>query len=288
MTVAENPVLEVYHLQVSLQDGQRILVKDISLSLTRGRVLGLIGESGCGKSLTCLSILGLLPANVRRTAGEIRIQGRAVHALPPSELRKLRGSSVAMILQNPMSCLDPVFTIRYHFQETLSSHGFDRSGTDRDEVLEALRSVGFPDPKTILDLYPFQMSGGMLQKVMIAVALLMGAPLLVADEPTTDLDVVAQANILTLMEAMRKRQNVGILLVTHDLSVIARLADDVAVMRQGEIVERGPVGDLFVNPRHPYSRALLQAHFSLYDRKGSLVGQEMKTGAERTRTCFSG
>jgi nickel transport system ATP-binding protein len=132
------------------------------------------------------------------------------------------------------------------------------------------------------------MSGGMLQRVMVAMALLMRAPLLIADEPTTDLDVVAQSNILALMEDMRKRENVGILLVTHDLSVIARLADDVAVMRQGEIVEHRSVRDLFVAPRHPYSRALLQAHFSLYDQEGSLRGQEMKSGAGRGRTFLSG
>jgi nickel transport system ATP-binding protein len=286
--MGENPILEVKDLQVVLKENQRVLVRDISLSVTRGKVLGLVGESGCGKSITCLSILGLLPVNVRRTAGEVRIQGKAVQALSPLVRRKLRGSSVAMILQNPMSCFDPVFTIRYHFRETMGSHGLNRSGADQDKAVEALRSVGFPDPGTILDLYPFQMSGGMLQRVMVAMALLMRAPLLIADEPTTDLDVVAQSNILTLMEDMRKRQNVGILLVTHDLSVIARLADDVAVMRQGEIVERSPVRDLFVAPRHPYSRALLQAHFSLYDQEGSLRGQEMKSGAGRGRTFLSG
>jgi nickel transport system ATP-binding protein len=286
--MGENPILEVKDLQVVLKENQRVLVRDISLSVTRGKVLGLVGESGCGKSITCLSILGLLPVNVRRTAGEVRIQGKAVQALSPLVRRKLRGSSVAMILQNPMSCFDPVFTIRYHFRETMGSHGLNRSGADQDKAVEALRSVGFPDPGTILDLYPFQMSGGMLQRVMVAMALLMRAPLLIADEPTTDLDVVAQSNILTLMEDMRKRQNVGILLVTHDLSVIARLADDVAVMRQGEIVERSPVRDLFVAPRHPYSRALLQAHFSLYDQEGSLRGQEMKSGTGRGRTFLSG
>jgi nickel transport system ATP-binding protein len=286
--MGENPILEVKDLQVVLKENQRVLVRDISLSVTRGKVLGLVGESGCGKSITCLSILGLLPVNVRRTAGEVRIQGKAVQALSPLARRKLRGSSVAMILQNPMSCFDPVFTIRYHFRETMGSHGLNRSGADQDKAVEALRSVGFPDPGTILDLYPFQMSGGMLQRVMVAMALLMRAPLLIADEPTTDLDVVAQSNILTLMEDMRKRQNVGILLVTHDLSVIARLADDVAVMRQGEIVERSPVRDLFVAPRHPYSRALLQAHFSLYDQEGSLRGQEMKSGTGRGRTFLSG
>jgi nickel transport system ATP-binding protein len=284
--MAERPILEVQHLQVALQGSQRHLVKDISLSVIPDRVLGLVGESGCGKSITCLSILGLLPANVRRTGGEIRIRGEAAHLLAPAELRKLRGRSVAMILQNPMSCFDPVFTIQYHFRETLGSHGFNRSGQGSRAVEESLRSVGFPDPKAILDLYPFQMSGGMLQRVMVAVALLMRAPLLIADEPTTDLDVVAQTNILNLIEAMKKRQNVGVLLVTHDLSVIARLADDVAVMRQGEIVERGPVRDLFVDPQHPYSRALLRAHFSLYDKEEE--GREIKNGAGWVPTLLSG
>ncbi len=242
------------------------LVENISFTLREKRITGLIGESGCGKSLTCLAIMGLLPGAIRQTGGEIRFQGQSLAHLPASHKRSVRGKKLAMILQNPMSCFDAVFTIRHHFQETIASH---EKLTDNpiQRIRDALAEVGFDKPDEILNLYPFQMSGGMLQRVMVAIALLMRVPLLIADEPTTDLDVVSQSNILNLLKKICDSHGMTILLVTHDLGVIARLAHDVAVMRQGKIVDYGSVGDLFQKDRHPYTRALTEAHFSLYDQR---------------------
>jgi nickel transport system ATP-binding protein len=263
--MAADPVLRVTDLEIAAfgPEGPVPLVRGVSLSVPANRVVGLIGESGCGKSLTCLGILGLLSGNLRRTRGEIYLRGTPVHTLAPEAMRRHRGRSVAMILQNPMSCFDAVHTIGQHFRETVASHGLQTNGEFRDQAESALHEVGFDETDAILDLYPFQMSGGMLQRVMIALALLLEPPLLIADEPTTDLDTVSQATILDLLLSLRERRGLGVLLVTHDLSVIARLADEVAVMREGAIIERGPVTAIFAAPRHSYTASLLRAHHRL-------------------------
>lgn len=170
-----------------------------------------------------------------------------------------------MVLQNPMSCFDPVFTVGQHIGETLAAHGM-RYKDVRGRVRSTLADLGFERPDQILSAYPFQLSGGMLQRIMVSLALLLEAELLIADEPTTDLDVIVQARILDLIDRLRREKNVGVLLVTHDLSVIARLADQVSVMQHGRIVESGAVADIFSAPGQPYTRALLAAHFSLYGR----------------------
>ncbi|MBG3875893.1 ABC transporter ATP-binding protein [Desulfovibrio oxamicus] len=250
------------------------LVGPVDLAVERGQVVCLVGPSGCGKSLTCMSLLGMLPDGVARTAGTIRVNGQAVdgqaaYGAPPEQLRLLRGRGAAYVLQNPASCFDPVFTIGTHFQETLAAHlpTTPGSGTRPDwraAARAALREVGFDDADAILRHYPFQMSGGMLQRVMIALALVLDVPLLIADEPTTDLDLPSQARVLDLLDQVRRTRNMGILLVTHDLSVAARMADRMAVMRHGRVVEQGDVRELFAAPRHPYTRALLAAHHRLY------------------------
>ncbi|HEU6437596.1 MAG TPA: ABC transporter ATP-binding protein [Nitratidesulfovibrio sp.] len=255
------------------------LVGPVDLTVERGQVVCLVGPSGCGKSLTCMSLLGMLPDGVTRTAGSIHVNGQAVdwqapegHAAngpPPERLRLLRGREAAYVLQNPASCFDPVFTIGAHFQETLAAHqpAGSRSGTRPDwraAARAALYEVGFDDAEAILRHYPFQMSGGMLQRVMIALVLVLDVPLLIADEPTTDLDLPSQARVLDLLDQVRRTRNMAILLVTHDLSVAARMADRMAVMRHGRVVEQGDVRTLFAAPRHPYTRALLAAHHRLY------------------------
>jgi len=215
-----------------------------------------VGASGSGKSLTCLSVLDLLPRGLSMQ-GRITVDG--VPLTCSTSRRDVRSRKVGMILQNPMSCFDPVFTIRTHFKETLSAH--DMLASDSAErMLNALEEVGFSDPRTVPDLYPFQMSGGMLQRVMVALALTLEAPFLIADEPTTDLDTVAQARVLDLLAGLKQRRGLGMLLVTHDLGVIARLADDVAVMHDGKIIERGTVHDIFRNPRHEYTQNLIATH----------------------------
>jgi len=259
-------VLTVKDLYIALEKGEALypLVKGLSFAVGRGEVLGLIGQSGCGKSITCLSLLGLLPAGLRRTRGEVWLNGTSISQLTAPDLRSHRGQGAAMILQNPMSCFNPIVRIRHHFLETLDSHRLTDPDRGMRRVRESLDEMGFTNPEEILGLYPFQMSGGMLQRVMIALALSLEAPLLIADEPTTDLDVLSQDRILNLLRGLRDKHEMGILLVTHDLGVIASLADTVAVMEDGEIVETGSVAQIFSEPVHPFTKMLLKAHFGLY------------------------
>ncbi len=235
------------------------LIGPLDLHLRRGRVLGLVGPSGCGKSLTCRALLGLLPPGVVQRSGRFRM-GEEEQAVPPAAWR---GRKLAAVFQNPTGCFDPVFTVASHFRETLAAHGQNPASCS-DKIHAGLREVGFDDPRGILDHYPFQLSGGMLQRVMIALALLLDPPFLLADEPTTDLDLVSQARVLDLLAELCRIRNLGILLVTHDLSVVARLAHDMAVMHQGRIVERGEVGAVFATAAHPFTRGLLAAHRRLY------------------------
>jgi nickel transport system ATP-binding protein len=248
------PFLEVRNLHVRSAD--RELVSGVGFQASLGRVLGLVGASGSGKSLTCLSVMDLLPRGLSMQ-GSVRVEGKTLES--KAQRRAVRSSKVGMILQNPMSCFDPVFTIRSHFKETLAAHG--RLSPDfGDRMLDALQEVGFADPQSVPDLYPFQMSGGMLQRVMVALALILEAPFLIADEPTTDLDTVAQARVLDLLAGLKERRGLGMLLVTHDLGVIAKLADDVAVMHEGRIIERGSVHDIFGNPQQEYTQSLIATH----------------------------
>jgi nickel transport system ATP-binding protein len=264
-----NPVLSVNNLTLELTTRQQkiCLVNNISFQVPQQKVMGLIGESGCGKSLSCLAIMGLLPPNIRRINGEVLLQGQDLNDLKMAERRVIRGRKVAMVLQNPMSCFDSIFTIRHHFEETFSSHENYDSSYMEQAAMKSLAEVGFDEPKSIMDLYPFQMSGGMLQRVMLALAVMLDISLLIADEPTTDLDVVSQAHVLDLLSEIRDKHGLSLLLVTHDLSVIALMADSVAVMKSGSIVESGPVDAIFNAAKHPYTRSLLEAHAGLYGEK---------------------
>lgn len=255
--MASEPLLIIDDLEVVVASNPhpRPLVRGVNLTVHAGEVLGLIGESGSGKSMTCLSVLGLLPSSVYRIGGRVLVDGSEKFS---------RGHDVGMVMQNPASCFDQVMTIERHFSETLAAHGFAWN-TGRLHALESLREAGFDDPASILPAYPFQLSGGMLQRVMIALAMVTKPKLLLADEPTTDLDMPAQARVLDLLDRLRQTHNLGILLVTHDLSVVARLADTVAVMHDGVILETGPVHRVFEAPGHEYTRTLLAAHFDLHD-----------------------
>ncbi|ABC23074.1 nickel import ATP-binding protein NikD [Rhodospirillum rubrum] len=238
-----------------------MLVEGVGLEVRRGRILALVGASGSGKSLTCAGALDVLPAGVRRLSGRVLLDGEE------QALAGLKGRHVASIMQNPRSAFNPVRTMRAHGVETLKALGrHDR----RSEavLLQALEGVGLEDPGRVLGLHAFEMSGGMLQRMMIALALLTEAPFLFADEPTTDLDLVVQARVLSLLEGVVAERGLGLLIVTHDMGVVARLADDVAVMAQGRIVESGPVGEIFHRPRHDATRALVAAHLSLYGLEG--------------------
>ncbi|WP_419660668.1 NikD: Nickel ABC transporter, ATP-binding protein [Desulfosarcina variabilis str. Montpellier] len=262
-------LLKVDGLSLCLKTGQqaRQVVDNLSFTLQANRILGLIGESGCGKSLTCLAVMRLLPRAIQQTCGTIEFDEQSIDALPFSRMRTIRGRALAMIMQNPMSCFDAVFTVGEHFKETLASHPDKDSRGDEERIHDSLHAVGFNDPQSILGLYPFQMSGGMLQRAMVALALMMNVKLLIADEPTTDLDVIAQAKVLDLLDTIRDAHGMAILLVTHDLGVIARLADDVAVMQEGQIIETGIAAEIFETSRHPYTRELINAHLELYDHR---------------------
>ncbi|ELW9442246.1 nickel import ATP-binding protein NikD [Pluralibacter gergoviae] len=239
----------------------RPLVHGVSLTLRRGRTLALVGGSGSGKSLTCAALTGTLPAGVRQTGGQILADGAA------GSPQRLRGTAIATIMQNPRSAFNPLLTMAAHLRETCRALG---RPADDATLRHALAAVGLEQAGRVLKCYPFEMSGGMLQRVMIAVALLAEAPFMIADEPTTDLDAVAQARILDLLDAIMHRQRPGLLLVTHDMGVVARLADDVAVMHEGRIVEQRDVAALFRTPQHPVTRSLIAAHLALYGEELSL------------------
>lgn len=236
-------------------EADRRLVNGLSLTLRRGRVLALVGASGSGKSLVCAATLGVLPPGVRQTAGQILADAEVT--APDS----LRGMKIATIMQNPRSAFNPLHTMATHARETCLALG--KPADDR-ALIAALEAVGLEQPSRVLKLYPFEMSGGMLQRMMIAIATLCDAPFIIADEPTTDLDAVAQARILDLLDDIMHTRAPGMLLVTHDMGVVARLADDVAVMDNGVIVEQGDVDALFRAPTHPVTRALVSAHLALY------------------------
>jgi len=260
------PLLDVRNLVTAFHTpaGRVPAVDGVSLSIDRGRTLGLVGESGCGKSVTAMSVLRLVAAPGVIEAGEILLQGRRDNAidlvrLPEPELRKVRGGRIGMIFQEPMTSLNPVFTIGDQVAEAVLLHRDVSRAEARSRALEMLRLVRMADPEQRLDEYPHQLSGGMRQRVMIAMALACEPDLIIADEPTTALDVTIQAQILDLLADLRRRLGTAILLITHDLGVVAETCDDVAVMYAGRIVERAPATELFARPLHPYTIGLLAA-----------------------------
>jgi oligopeptide/dipeptide ABC transporter ATP-binding protein len=253
-------LLEVHALRTSF-DGERGEVRavdGVSFSLERGRTLGIVGESGCGKSVTALSIMGLVPQPPGRIAGgEILFEGRDLLKLSVGDLRDLRGDQLAMIFQEPMTSLNPAFPVGDQVAEALLRHRKLSKNDAQTQAIEMLRRVRMPTPERRADDYPHQLSGGMRQRVMIAMALACNPKLLIADEPTTALDVTIQAQILELMRALRAELGTAIILITHDLGVIAELADDVIVMYAGQVIERCSVERLFAEPQHPYTIGLL-------------------------------
>ncbi len=240
--------------------GTAAAVDGVSYALGAGETLAVVGESGSGKSVTALSVMGLVPDPPGRVvAGEVWYLDRNLLELKEKELEKVRGAEISMIFQEPMSSLNPVLTIERQLTETIIEHEHLGRGEARNRAIEMLKLVRIPEPERRMSQYPHQLSGGMLQRVMIAMALACSPKILIADEPTTALDVTIQAQILTLMADLQERFGTAILLITHDLGVVAETADRVAVMYAGRIVERGTVYDVFEHPRHPYTRGLLDA-----------------------------
>jgi oligopeptide/dipeptide ABC transporter ATP-binding protein len=256
------PVLEVRNLRTYIESRSGTLraVDGVDLSVAAGQTLCLVGESGCGKSLTALSVMGLIEDPVRIMPGsEVRLNGQELTTVSRKELERLRGSQLAMIFQDPMSSLNPLFSVGGQIAEQIRRHQGTRRKAAWERAVELLALVGVPSPAQRVHDYPHQLSGGMRQRVMIAMALSCDPKLLIADEPTTALDVTIQAQILALLGDLQARLNMAILLITHDFGVVADIADDVAVMYAGQIVERGPAAKLLAGPQHPYAEGLLRS-----------------------------
>lgn len=254
-------LLEVKNIQTHFQTRAGLVraVDGVSFYLDRGELLGLVGESGCGKSMTALSIMRLVGPPGQIVAGEIFFDGRDLLKLSNAEMRDVRGNDIAMIFQDPMTSLNPVFTVGEQIAEALRLHRRLSRKDARQAAIEAMREVSIPDPEMRVKDYPHQLSGGMRQRIMIAMALACDPKLLIADEPTTALDVTIQAQILELLNHLRRTRELAVLLITHDLGVVAEVADRVAVMYTGKIVEESPVEELFARPKHPYTEGLLRS-----------------------------
>ncbi|MCZ8511985.1 ABC transporter ATP-binding protein [Paenibacillus filicis] len=255
-------LLEIRQLKNHFISEGRVIpaVNGVNLALQKGETLGIVGESGCGKSVTSLSILGLLPKSANRvTEGEILYKGRNLLNVPEEEMRHIRGNEIAMIFQEPMTSLNPVYPIGKQLSEMVMLHrGYSKTQA-REHAIQMLKKVHIPRAETIINEYPHQLSGGMRQRIMIAMAMSCDPELLIADEPTTALDVTIQAQILDLMRELRNKQGTSILLITHDLGVVAEMCQRVVVMYAGQVVEQADVLSLFETPSHPYTRGLLES-----------------------------
>jgi oligopeptide/dipeptide ABC transporter ATP-binding protein len=254
-------LLEVRNLQTQFPTRAGLVraVDGVSFHLKKGELLGLVGESGCGKSITALSVMRLIAPPGKIVSGEILFDGADLLKLSDQRMREIRGDDIAMIFQDPMTSLNPVFTVGDQIGEALRLHRKLSKQEARKATIEAMSEVAIPDPARRVDDYPHQLSGGMRQRVMIAMALACDPKLLIADEPTTALDVTIQAQILELLDELRKTRELAVLLITHDLGVVAEVADRVAVMYTGRIVEESPVEELFARPKHPYTEGLLRS-----------------------------
>jgi oligopeptide/dipeptide ABC transporter ATP-binding protein len=267
------PLLDVKNLSIHFHTDEGVVhaVDDLSFSVDQGKTLCMVGESGCGKSVTALSLLRLVPCPPGVIPqGEILFEGRGLLKLPESEMRKVRGASIAMIFQDPMTSLNPVFTVGYQIEETFKLHQGLGNREARERAIDMLRQVKIPDPHKRVDEYPHQLSGGMRQRVMIAMALSCNPKLLIADEPTTALDVTIQAQILDLLVELKESRKMALLFITHDLGIVAQIADEVLVLYAGKAVERGSAAQIYNNAKHPYTLGLLRSVPRLEGRRERL------------------
>ncbi len=274
-------ILEVRALKLILErkDNSVVLVDDLNFTLGAGKTLCLVGESGCGKSLTALAIMGLLPPVIKRLSGQIIFAGQDLTSLSSEALRRLRGAKMAMIFQEPMTALNPVFTIGEQIAEVIETHEGRRRSEALARALELLKAVGVPAAEERLHAYPHELSGGLRQRAMIAMALACSPKLLIADEPTTALDVTVQAQILDLLRRLREEKGLSLLLITHNLGVVAEMADEVAVMYAGHLVEVAKTRDLFEGPLHPYTMGLMASLPGPKERLSPIAGQVPPPGA---------
>ncbi|MCZ3383128.1 MULTISPECIES: ABC transporter ATP-binding protein [Kosakonia] len=264
------PVLRLHNLEVQFAGSPVSVLDRISLSVKSGETLALVGESGCGKSITSLALMGLLPASAQILGGEMQFRGRNLRQLTAREYADLRGNELAMIFQEPMTSLNPAFTLGDQLSEAVIRHQNVSANAAREAALHILEKVQIPAAEMRLKAYPHQLSGGMRQRVMIAMALINKPRLLIADEPTTALDVTIQAQILALLNTLKAETGTAVLMITHDLGVVAEVAQQVAVMYAGQVVEQGSVEAIFADPQHPYTIGLMGSIPSLGARKGQL------------------
>jgi peptide/nickel transport system ATP-binding protein len=285
------PVLTVAHLTTGFESGGRFVpaVIDVSFDLQKGETLCLVGESGSGKSLTAFSIMGLIEKPGRIESGRIVYKGRDLRQLSEREMQRVRGAEIALVFQEPMTALNPVFTIGSQIEETLIVHGRATRKTARAKAIELLEAVQVPEPSRRIRDYPHQLSGGLRQRALIAISLACDPEVLIADEPTTALDVTIQAQILELLRDLQKRLGLSLLLITHDLGVVAEMADRVAVMYAGRIVEEAPVAGLFADPKHPYTRGLIGSipGGAPGTRLAAIPGTVPTPGSLPTGCCFT-
>ena len=255
------PLVEIKNLSIRFPEGNSTFeaVKGISFSIGKGEIVGVVGESGSGKSMSALALMGLLPKDAEIASGSLCFQGEDLVTMKPEKRRQLCGSKMAMVFQEPMTSLNPVLKIERQVGESLRIHTKLGNAEIHERVVQALSEVGLPDPEGLCGKYPHELSGGMRQRVMIAMGLICHPKLLIADEPTTALDVTIQAQILELMKELQKKTHMGIIFITHNLGVVAEICDKVSVMYAGKIVEQGPVDDIFYKPGHPYTVGLLRS-----------------------------
>lgn len=274
------------HVNISFKNDKSLnipAVRDLSFHIQQGETVGLVGESGCGKSVTALSLMQLVEKNTSSIEGNIVFEGENLNTFSEKEMQEVRGNKISMIFQEPMTSLNPVHKIGKQISEVLFLHGFATKANSKEKTIEILRKVGIPRAESIIDEYPHQLSGGMRQRVMIAMAMACNPKLLIADEPTTALDVTIQAQILDLMKNLQQQYHTAILLITHDLGVISEMADRVVVMYYGQIVEQADVRTIFKNPKHPYTIGLLNSVPNIYsesnDRLTPIEGNVPNIGA---------
>ncbi len=286
------PVLSVRNLNVAFATRRADLValEDVSFDIAEGEVLGVVGESGAGKSVTGAAIIGLIEPPGRITSGEIRLKGKRIDNLPISALRKIRGRRIGMVFQDPLTSLNPLFRIGEQIVETMTVHLDISAARARERAIELLGEVGIPAPEQRIDAYPHELSGGMRQRVVLAMVLCTNPELIIADEPTTALDVSVQAQIITLLKNLAKSHGTSVILITHDMGVIAEMADRVAVMYAGRIVEIGPVRNVLKQPRHPYTRGLMGSIPTLAgeaDRLVQITGSMPRLNARPSGCAFN-
>ncbi|WP_246056284.1 ABC transporter ATP-binding protein [Alteribacter natronophilus] len=285
----EQPLLDVRHLKTYFhtENGTVPSVEGVSFQINKGEVVAIVGESGCGKSVTSYSIMGLVKSPGKIEAGEVLLDGTDLTTLSKRQMRKLRGNDMSMIFQEPLTSLNPLFTVGFQISEVIVLHQDVTKKEARQKTIEMIEKVGIPNAEKIYSNFPHQLSGGMRQRIMIAIALACNPKLLIADEPTTALDVSIQAQILDLMKKLRKELETSILIITHDLGVVAEMVDRVVVMYAGKVVEEGTVYELFRDPKHPYTKGLLESTPKIHERKDELysIKGTVPTPANMPKGC---